>query len=670
MERASKLIALVFASAALAGVVWLAARAWPALQPMAAALFLAGAVLALVDRRSVAGVLVFAYLFPAIISVAHGQYHVYFSALWLSPLLGALVPAACRTSWHVPKPWRGPLVLAALAIAVSTPIVVLREIDFHPALLFQFHEGGAPPVTVAWILHAALVLVIGILWFDWLFDPAAPDFHASVALPLAASFLAMALVANYQLFVDVTALNQTVYGVLARASGTMLDANVCGTLAALWIGGVALCAREWGRWRVPATVGGGTLAWLAVWASGSRTAFGAATIVTVFTLLSLVRVRERLSLRLGVALALGGATAVAGMLLLLARADLGVVGPLDRLRVQLWGPGGGSAGRVVAELWNRNQYGSVSTRMIGEFPLVGVGVGSFHNLVSDFAGHPASEPPLPPDNAQNWLRHQVAELGVLGGFGWLAWAAVFGWFVVRARRGEPAPAWIARGMLVAFAVVSFVGMPGQDVSVAITFWTVAFWYARATGTRFDARALTPFAWAAIAAVIAAFGVGTAYVAATELRPPFRAARFGYPYSYGFYAPEPGPDGGVQRWARRRALIVLAAESTAMDVSVAVNHLDLDAHPVHAKVWLDGALVTDTRLTSAEPVTTQVSLPRGGRRVVLETWASRAVNPRELGVPDDRELGLLVRWSFPRDQGARRVLESGSGPSRRSPRESR
>ncbi len=50
----------------------------------------------------------------------------------------------------------------------------------------------------------------------------------------------MVAVALYQLFVDVTVLNPTIYGAIGRASGTVMDANLSGTIAALWIGGAVL----------------------------------------------------------------------------------------------------------------------------------------------------------------------------------------------------------------------------------------------------------------------------------------------------------------------------------------------------------------------------------------------------------------------------------------------
>src|SRR3954452_15049642 len=92
-------------------------------------------------------------------------------------------------------------------------------------------------MRAAWVLPLAVVLLTGILWFDWLHALDRAEFTRIVAVPLAASCAITVAVALYQLFVDVTFLNPTVYGAMGRASGTLMDGNVCGTIAALWIGG-------------------------------------------------------------------------------------------------------------------------------------------------------------------------------------------------------------------------------------------------------------------------------------------------------------------------------------------------------------------------------------------------------------------------------------------------
>src|SRR3954452_18425540 len=108
--------------------------------------------------------------------------------------------------------------------------------------------------------------------------------------------------------------------------------------------------------------------------------------------------------------------------------------------------------------------------MIRESPLFGMGIGTYHTMAADFA--PGGT--LPPDNAQNWIRHQVAELGVVGSIGWIAWVVMFGAVVLNVRRDDRPDTWVTRGVLVAFTFISMLGMPGQDVMVAVTFWTFAF----------------------------------------------------------------------------------------------------------------------------------------------------------------------------------------------------
>jgi hypothetical protein len=83
----------------------------------------------------------------------------------------------------------------------------------------------------------------------------------------------------------------------------------------------------------------------------------------------------------------------------------------------------------------------------------------------------------------------------------------------------------------------------------------------------------------------------------------------------------------------------------MQITVWVNHLDVATRPVDVKVWVDRRLVVDTRLSSIEPVTRDVEIAGLRPRAVIETSVSRTLNPRDFGVPDDRQLGLLVDWRF-------------------------
>lgn len=659
MDRATKLIVVGWACAALAAEVWLLRGAWW-LPLFAFSAFALAAVFAAVDRRAIAFVLALTYVCPALIYLYAGRHFALDDAVWMAGLLGALAPAAVRTGWHIPGPWRGALVCWALVVAVGASIVVVREVDFTPALIHvnsisNTARGGWPAFIVRFVLHSALVLVLGILWFDWLFQTPGRNFHVAVAGPLAASALGMAAVAIYQLFVDVRFMNPTVYAGLGRASGTLFDANVCGTVAALWIGGAVLWSNQLDRWRPYATVGGVTIGWLAVWASGSRTAFAAAAVVTAFSLVAFHAERRRRSTGRAfpqVAIAAAGALALVA---LLASADLGVVGPGRRLWATLPEASVESVRGVALEMWNRNRYGSASTAMIREFPWFGVGVGSFQTLLPEFAAPLGGR--LPPDNAQNWYRHQIAEFGLIGSLAWIAWVVLLAVFVLRGRKDAPSAAWTGRGVLAAFALISLVGMPGQEIAVAMTFWTMAFWYVSLAGAPAAAPLRLP-AWAAIAAVLVIYAAGTARAAANELRVPVRAARGGWAYSYGFYPPERGEDGGEYRWTRQRAVAVIDAPARWMALTISVNHFKIAGGPpaseigrhapiraVDVKVWRDQQLVVEEHLTNTAPVTEYIAVPDGEQRLLLETWVSRVITPRDVGIADDRELGLLVKWDF-------------------------
>jgi O-antigen ligase len=642
IDRATKLAVLGWTAAALALQSSLV-PGWRDALTLSILVFALAALLATITPWSVSAVLALAYVSPTIINLWHGSYYASFDVIWMSALFGAVAPRAFRTPWHLPGKWRAPLVAWALIVAISATIVACRELDFNLALLFHSRLpsealGGVPRFTVGWVLEVATILVLGILWFDWLFGVSAIHFRHAIVAPLALSALAMCAVAIYQLFVDVTWLNQTVYGGFGRASGTLLDANVMGTLAALWIGGIAVYARGMKQRQWLALGLGVPAAWIAVWASGSRTAFGAAAVVTAFVLADFLTQSDRPGRRERQYLSAIVAAALAG--LIVAAASGVVAGPLGRFRGMI--EHGGSISGVMSELWNRNGYGHHAVEMISEHPAVGVGVGMFHELVSDYAamdGDVATS-----DNAQNWYRHQLAEFGVVGSIAWIAWVVSFAVFVVRRHPHAKPGALTARGMLIAFGAISLVGMPGQLVVVVITFWTLACWFVRLAGDAEPGSRPGGRTWTVVAALCAIFFVGTLRLAWGDLRVPWREARMNRPFSYGFYAPESDGAGGTQRWARQRAAIVLDTPSDPLAITIGVNHFDIAEHPVEAKVWIDRRLVIDTVLDSTLPVSEKVDLPNDRSKVLLETWVSRVVHPRDLNIADDGELGLIVRWN--------------------------
>jgi len=634
VDRGSKLLVTGWAVVALLIECYYASPGWDALRWIGPAVLVGGAVAATFDPRVVACVAAMPYVFPALLWITAGRYHVHYTTAWLAGVLGVMLPDAIASEWHVPRPWKAALAAWAGVVCVTAPIIVLRAVDFHLELLTRGRQpeealGGLTYQTIGWIGHVALITVLGILWFDWLCGRREPFVRRWVIAPLAVSVLVLALVSGYQMFVDVVALNPTVFGGMGRASGTMFDANVAGTLGAMWIGGWCLLSRRsTGRLRLAAVPF--LLLWLGVWASSSRTALAAAVLISLVVLAQLgwrfVASRK--------AIVVAGVLVAAVLAVLAPR--MTVVGPLARLGPAFTKIG---SGELWETLFNRNGYGAAAQHLIAMFPLFGVGVGAFHDVATQFGASTA------PDNAQNWLRHQIAELGIVGSLGWIAFMAMFAWWLLRSRRSDPPETWIGRGILLSFTLISLVGMPGQDPAVALTFWTFGAWCVLMMERPGEAVPVFRWAWAVAGLVVLLSAGGTLVYARGPLRTPTRIQHaesgLAEEYFYGFWGPETDASGEF-RWARKTATAVFAAKGHVLELSIGARDPDLARRPKPVKAWVDGRRVIDTTLTAEKPdVSATVTLPGDERRVMIETSTDRSFTPPA----DPRELAVMVRWRF-------------------------
>jgi hypothetical protein len=644
VDRLTKIVVLAWICAAIALQIWVQTPHWPNLPVIAALVAVVSLAAGYFEPRLIAPVLAISYIFPVVVRTLHGgAAYAPNEIVWIVAFVGVLLPTAARTPWQIPVQWRGSLIAAALVVVVTSPIVVLREIDLNPGLLRDLHGwsfgGGTwPSLIVTWSLYSSLTLVVGLVWFDWLFSARDLNFERYVIWPLAVSASLLTAVLIYQLFFDLSFLNDTVFGVIGRAGGTMYDANLSGTVAALWVGGMVLLSWHAKKYRVPLAMIGSIAAWLGVWASGSRTAFLAATIVTgAIGIAVLVEIGAASPKKLYVPLAVVGLLSV--FVVFVAAANPRIVGPVGRVWATLPSPSIGSVKTFAAEMWNRNRYGAAATAMAKDNPLFGVGVGTYQTIAVDYV-HDLT---LPPDNAQNWLRHEVVEFGAIGSLGWILWFVLFAIFVLQVKRDDAPGTWITRGMLVAFGAISMLGMPGQAIVVAITFWTIAFWYVSFIGTVHGGGVLPRWTWATVIAVAIIAGAGTATMAATKLRVPERARVSTWPYSYGFTAPQ-AVDGDGYRSSRSHALAVLDVQSPWLAVSVRPDVNAASKQPIDVRVWADGDTVLKAQLQNDSPLTAIVRLPVGVKRVLLESAARPHDSHWPFFVRGDEAL-YFIKWEF-------------------------
>lgn len=585
----------------------LAMRLW---QPfgllVAAAFVLAFAATRIRPVAGLAAIMSLAYVVPAVQTTAIGYYGAASHAIWTAALLGGIAALTRTAGWSMPPLWRYSLGGWALCVAVAFPIIVLREADFRPALLGDYRawttsQGVTPAVAAAWTASVAATHLAGVLCVDALFAAvrAGVGVRRAVLYPLAASALATAVVAIYQMTADMSFLNETVFGGMGRASGLMQDGNAFGVAVAMWVGGAIALATVAGDLRYAR--GGWILAavlFAAVWASGSRTALLAALLALAGGAIGLWRSLQTRRARVSV-----GAAGIAGLALaavLMAFGPGEAVGPAARVRSFI-ADNDGDVRRVVIDLWNREGYGSASSRIIEELPVTGAGIGSFHALVLDYS-KTFAERAVKSDNAQNWLRHLLAEMGILGAAGCLLWLM---WFVAfalgRARRRLGPAGWPVGGALIGLALASMLGVPTQDVLVLVTFWVFVFWFTQeasldpapapaAAGSRW---------WIAALSVVVLFGAWTLYLGVTKLRPAARAQAAGWDYQYGFHALDRSAVPPFRWTNAERAAAVFPAHVGYLRLTYWLHHPDLADRPVRVRVWRERQLVVDELVASQD-----------------------------------------------------------------------
>jgi hypothetical protein len=199
-------------------------------------------------------------------------------------------------------------------------------------------------------------------------------------------------------------------------------------------------------------------------------------------------------------------------------------------------------------------------------------------------------------------------------------------------------------VLIGFGLISMLGMPGQDVMVAITFWTVAFWYVTAAHphTQSLSGPLPKWVWAAVIVTTIAAAAGTAELALTRLRVPVRGLAASWPYSYGITAPQTdGPDVGY-RQASGHAVAVVDVPYRWLSVSVRLAEKTDQA--VDVRVWTNGDTLLKGQLSTAAPLTAIVQLPADERRMLFEA-AARPVDSRRPFFMRARDPRFLVKWDF-------------------------
>jgi O-antigen ligase len=530
-------------------------------------------------------------------------------------------------------------------LTFAWPVIVGREIAFHPALLFDLgaiNSWAMPPMSapqvVGWTLQVVLTQLVGLIWLDWLAGRlvAAPGTVPRAAHALWIGVTVASLVAIYQGTIDLEFLNSYQWIVAERATGTMLNGNAYGVCAAI-AGAFAFAVLRGQSSRHDQVLAFVVLIvnLAGMWMTGSRTAW-LCGVVAVVALAVAGGISEK---RLVTRAVLAGSLIVLVVIVLAASA----IGPLRRL-LEL--PDTPAA--KIAELLNRYPYGPIALQMVREYPLTGVGVGAFAVIAPDY-WHPADLGPLPFDNAQNWWRHQAAELGLLGAFPLLALSAAVAWRALRGRvrKERREIGTVSRGLLIALGFVSFVGVPTQDPVVLLWFFLLVAILLGALRQP-DLGPLvrhSRVAWTVVGALVVVHMLMSLVLARGSLAVEARAIRWQREYVAGAYPPEAIPESGDFRWTRRNAHFIWPATNRRLLIRIWAHHPDINRRPVQVTLATRCGPLFDEALQTAEPVTVAVQVPKGQTMVDIFLHVSRTWRPASYGEADTRELGAGITASF-------------------------
>jgi hypothetical protein len=599
---------------------WLVTRAWPA---------------------APAGLVALAPIVPALLAAAFGTADPVIHTVWLAAFVGCLLPSLRWSSWDLPPAWRVLLGGWALTLALVWPVIVAREAGFDPARLGDTVNavswaGLSAPLATGWVMHMVLVQLVGLLWLERMVRRV----ESTVPLEVHGLWIGAtvaSLVAVYQGIVDLGFLSTPEWSLLGRATGTMLDANSYGMVAAL-AGPLAVAALRAQAARGWMVTGAAVFAVNAsgVWVSGSRTAFLCGLVGTCALLMGLVPRARRQAALLWPAVGAVVVAAVAAFVFSTA------TNPLGR---ELGNPNDPT---VLDALLNRGGYGAIATEMVRQFPLTGVGVGTYHWLAPDYQ-RVMLDQELPFDNAQNWWRHQLAELGVLGGASVLVWSAVIAWMTLAGRGLRPrADTGVWRGLLLGLGLVSLIGMPTQDPVVLVWFFALAALLA--AGRPATASAVPPgrlrAGWVVVAVLAVAYAAAHAALATTSLSVEARALRASRDHAVGLFAPEPDPEGGQFRWTAQHAELLLAPRTRWLVLRTWVAHPDVTEAPVGVRLATPCQVLLDEQLRDSTPVDLALVWPGGPTSLQIRIDVSRTWSPSgDEGNDDSRVLGAALETAF-------------------------
>lgn len=327
-------------------------------------------------------------------------------------------------------------------------------------------------------------------------------------------------------------------------------------------------------------------------------------------------------------------------------------------------------GNVRAVLTGRlDGLWKLATLMVRDYPVSGVGVGSFiieaANYAQEHKVHMGT-----PDSAENYFLQVASEMGIVGLvlILWIFWEIARQ--AIKSYRGVPdndRHKFILIGAIagvIAFLINIQAHTYIGSYEIKYTFWLLVGLIfcmgkiaesqnKRKNPEEADSRGekvrwSKPFKVFGLM-VIVLYSAFHLWNSTHSLSLKSRTERLGIKQDFGFYQPEKTKDGMDFRWTRKYGGLTIKIEKPVIEVSILTSHPDIHVNPVTVQVYLvkeffkQKRLVKEITLTRSVWQTHEFCISEEvGQEVILLFKVSRTWNPLKWrGTPDPRNLGIAI-----------------------------
>jgi hypothetical protein len=304
--------------------------------------------------------------------------------------------------------------------------------------------------------------------------------------------------------------------------------------------------------------------------------------------------------------------------------------------------------------------GKLAVLMMKEYPLTGVGVGSYIIEVSNYST--LKKIYVDPESAENYILQVGSELGLVGVILvlWILWEIIkqirSSYLKIPATDNYKFVLIGAIAGIVSFLLIiqthTFIG----SYEIKYTFWLlvgIVFCLGRpgeGKDEKYKQKPLFNKTQKIISLIVLSlFSAVHLWNSTHSLSLKNRTELLGIKQDFGFYQLEKTNEGREFRWTREYGGLTVKIEKPVIEIPLLASHPDIQQNPVKVKIYLvkiffkQKKLLDELTLNQSIWKTCEYEVPEEvGQELILLVKVNRTWNPlKSLGTPDPRNLGVAM-----------------------------